>query len=115
MELHREGGIAKKGARYQANHRALLELMSRYGFLPLLEAEMEPPIITAFCYPSEPFDFERFYQVMKQGGFVLYPRKISRQPTFRIDTIGDVQPADIQKMDQSLKVWEGGHAFSTLC
>jgi aspartate aminotransferase-like enzyme len=48
--------------------------------------------------PDARFDFQHFYQFVKQRGFVLYPGKISEADTFRIGNIGEVYPADIQRL-----------------
>jgi 2-aminoethylphosphonate-pyruvate transaminase len=95
LELHEEGGIAARNARYEANHRLLVEGMTRLGYKPLLPAEYRSPVITSFLYPDPAFCFEAFYRKLKQKGFIIYPGKISQADTFRIGTIGDISVRDI--------------------
>lgn len=97
-ELHEEGGVEARHARYCENHRLLVEGMRKLGYQTLLPDEEQSPIITSFYYPTTDFDFQGFYQQLKQRGFVIYPGKISQAPTFRIGNIGDVHPADIERL-----------------
>ena len=107
-ELDAEGGVVAREARYRMNQQLLVNGMVDLGFTPLLVTQMQSPIITSFLYPDaglleteQPdagFDFQRFYQFVKQRGFVLYPGKISEAETFRIGNIGEVYPKDIQRL-----------------
>jgi 2-aminoethylphosphonate-pyruvate transaminase len=102
-ELHEEGGIAARHARYRMNHKVLTEGMARLGYTPLLPAEKQSPIITSFLYPNQSFRFESFYSQLKQAGFVIYPGKISQADTFRIGTIGDVREHDFKALIQAIE------------
>lgn len=97
-ELKDEGGIAARHARYQENHRTLVEGMRSLGYKTLLPDEWQSPIITSFYYPTADFDFGSFYQALKAKGFVIYPGKISQADTFRIGNIGDVHPDDFRRL-----------------
>ena len=72
--------------------------MESLGFKVLIDEKYQSPIITSFIYPSDDFDFNQFYQELKQDGFVIYPGKISQVPTFRIGNIGEVYPDDITRL-----------------
>ena len=98
VELEEEGGIAARHARYSANHRTLVRGMQRLGFRPLLPEELRSPVITSFLYPRADFDFPGLYRRLKERGFVIYPGKISQADTFRVGTIGDVHPADFERL-----------------
>jgi 2-aminoethylphosphonate-pyruvate transaminase len=96
VELHAEGGVAARHARYVENHRRLVVGMEGLGFQPLLAAEHRSPIITSFVYPNDSrFAFLPFYEALKKRRFVIYPGKVSQAETFRIGTIGHVFPDDI--------------------
>lgn len=97
-ELQEEGGVAARYARYCENHRTLVDGMRRLGYETLLPDEAQSPVITSFYYPAADFDFNGFYQQLKQRGFVIYPGKISQADTFRIGNIGDVHKADIERL-----------------
>ncbi|MCL1847400.1 MAG: 2-aminoethylphosphonate--pyruvate transaminase [Coriobacteriia bacterium] len=97
-ELEAEGGVSGRHARYCQNRQTLVDGMRALGFETLLEDSLLSPIITSFLYPSADFDFGTFYQKIKQQGFVLYPGKISAADTFRIGNIGEVYPADIERL-----------------
>jgi 2-aminoethylphosphonate-pyruvate transaminase len=98
-ELAAEGGVAARHARYTENHRILVEGMQRLEFQPLLPAQWQSPIITAFLYPRwENWQFNRFYENLKARGFVIYPGKVTARETFRIGNIGDVHAEDVQHL-----------------
>ena len=101
-ELEDEGGVQARHDRYRENHAALVEGMRRSGFRTLLPDELQSPIITSFLYPEEDFDFQKFYEALKERGFVIYPGKISEAPTFRIGNIGDVFPDDFRRLAEAV-------------
>ena len=101
-ELEDEGGVEARHDRYRENHAALVEGMRRSGFRTLLPDELQSPIITSFLYPEEDFDFQKFYEALKERGFVIYPGKISEAPTFRIGNIGDVFPDDFRRLAEAV-------------
>jgi 2-aminoethylphosphonate-pyruvate transaminase len=98
-ELDDEGGIVARGARYQRNHRVLVEGMARLGFRPYLRPAVQSYIITSFYFPDHPaFSFDAFYRKLSDKGFIIYPGKISRADTFRIGSIGRLFEADIRSL-----------------
>lgn len=97
-ELHEEGGVEARFARYSQNHQVLVDGMRKLGFRTLLSDSDQSPVITSFYYPSAKFDFKDFYLQLKNRGFVIYPGKISQADTFRIGNIGDVFPADFERL-----------------
>jgi 2-aminoethylphosphonate-pyruvate transaminase len=97
-DLEQEGGIEARHRRYRENNAILYDGMQRLGFTPLLPREVQSPIITSFTYPSADFDFQGFYESLKQKGFVIYPGKISDADTFRIGNIGAVNPGDMERL-----------------
>jgi 2-aminoethylphosphonate-pyruvate transaminase len=103
-ELEVEGGVAARFERYRDNQRALVEGMTRLGFVPLLPEGLQSPIITAFLSPDSPgYDFRRFYEHLKQRGFVIYPGKVTDRETFRIGNIGDVDAEDIRRLTSAVE------------
>jgi len=90
LRLHTaEGGVAARGARYAANRDALVSGMRAAGFETLLpDAWLSPIIVTFFC-PGDPnFHFGRFYALMKEKGFIIYPGKLTVVESFRVGCIG---------------------------
>jgi len=102
-ELELEGGITSRSARYRCNHQILLKGMAELGFRPYLAPEIQSYIITAFEHPSvRHFSFPRFYRMLSEKGFIIYPGKLTRVDTFRIGTIGRLFPADLQQLVQAV-------------
>ncbi|MBR9986619.1 MAG: 2-aminoethylphosphonate--pyruvate transaminase [Desulfosarcina sp.] len=99
LELEAEGGVAARHSRYCENHRILVEGMQRLGFQPLLSAERQSPIITAFLSPTHAaWSFDAFYSALKSRRFVIYPGKVTDHDTFRIGNIGDVHAEDMHRL-----------------
>ncbi|WP_420174748.1 2-aminoethylphosphonate--pyruvate transaminase [Luteococcus sp. OSA5] len=97
-ELAEEGGVEARHDRLARNQVTLVEGLAALGLHPVVERRFQSPVITAFRYPEGPFDFAALYQGLKREGFVIYPGKVSQLVTFRVGTIGDVQPADIDRL-----------------
>ena len=88
-----EGGVAGRGQRYRENARILIEGMRVLGFHTLLPDALQAPIIVTFHMPSDPqFVFQRFYDGLKDRGYVIYPGKLTVAPSFRIGCIGRLHP-----------------------
>ena len=103
-EHERQGGVGVRGARYARNARALIKGMREMGFATLLADGEAGPIIQTFLAPRDPnFDFERLYQGLKVRGFVIYPGGLSRQPSFRIGTMGQIDEQVIHNLLQAIR------------
>ncbi|WP_211747725.1 2-aminoethylphosphonate--pyruvate transaminase [Paenibacillus sp. Marseille-Q4541] len=97
-ELEDEGSVEARYHRYQCNQQILVQGMQEAGFEVLLPEEWHSPIITSFKYPNQTFSFSDFYTRLKKQGFVLYPGKLTSEPTFRIGSIGDVHSEDMKRL-----------------
>lgn len=97
-ELHDEGGVRARGARYARNQRCLVQAMRAVGFQTFLPAEVQGPIITTFRQPPPPFVFETFYQRLHDRGCVIYPGKLTVADTFRVGSIGQLFPRDMEAL-----------------
>ncbi len=92
-EFRAEGGQPGRGARYAANGRVLVEGMRALGFRTLLPDALQAPIIVTFHMPRDPrFVFQRFYDALKDRGYVIYPGKLTVAESFRIGCIGRLYP-----------------------
>jgi 2-aminoethylphosphonate-pyruvate transaminase len=95
-EFFAEGGVAGRGGRYAENARVLIEGMRALGFTTLLEPVLQAPIIVTFHMPRHPaFMFQRFYDALKERGYVIYPGKLTVADSFRIGCIGRLYPKDM--------------------
>jgi len=98
-QLEAEGGPPARLARYQANFDVLFAGMSRLGFHLYLDPALQAPIIATFRLPGDrPFAFEPFYQALSDRGFIIYPGKLTREPSFRIGCIGAVDSEDMRRL-----------------
>jgi 2-aminoethylphosphonate-pyruvate transaminase len=99
LELEMEGGIAARAARYRQNHDILLTGMTRLGFEPYLPPDQQGYIITSFRSPTHPrYDFETFYRLLNDRGYVIYPGKVSDADCFRIGHIGRILESDVRDL-----------------
>lgn len=84
-----EGGVAGRGGRYRNNCRILVDGMRRLGFETLLPEKLQAPIIVTFHMPADPnFQFQVFYDKLRERNFVIYPGKLTVADSFRIGCIG---------------------------
>ena len=99
LELEQEGGVEARAARYRHNRDLLVEGMRHLGFTAYVPVTLQGHIITSFLYPDDPtFDFERFYTLLNERGFVIYPGKVSTADCFRIGNIGRLFDSDIRAL-----------------
>lgn len=88
-EFREEGGQPGRGRRYAENCRILVEGMRALGFKTLLPDVLQAPIIVTFHMPGDAkFVFQRFYDELKERGYVIYPGKLTVADSFRIGCIG---------------------------
>lgn len=86
-----EGGVTARGARYARNRDVMVTGMRELGFETLLKDRWLSPIIVTFFCPAHPnFAFDRFYDLMKDKGFIIYPGKLTVVESFRIGCIGQM-------------------------
>jgi len=90
LKMHEaEGGVAGRGARYTKNRDVMVSGMRKLGFETLLSDRwLSPIIVTFFCPAHENFVFSRFYDLMKDKGFIIYPGKLTVVDSFRVGCIG---------------------------
>jgi 2-aminoethylphosphonate-pyruvate transaminase len=115
-----EGGVAGRGKRYRDNARVLIDGMRAMGFRTLLPEKLQAPIIVTFHMPSDPrFVFQRFYDGLKDRGYVIYPGKLTVADSFRMGCIGRLYPADmkgalaaVREVLDEMRVSNGGPALA---
>jgi 2-aminoethylphosphonate-pyruvate transaminase len=97
LEHRAEGGRAGRLARYAGNCRILVDGMRALGFETLLPDALQAPIIVTFRMPADPkFVFQRFYDGLKDRGYVIYPGKLTVADSFRIGCIGRLGPEQMR-------------------
>jgi 2-aminoethylphosphonate-pyruvate transaminase len=90
------GAQAGRLARYQQLCDHLLQGLAALGLRSFLPAEIQAPIIVTVYAPAHAnWQFQRFYELVKQRGYILYPGKLTEVETFRIGCIGAIQTADL--------------------
>ncbi|MCR9237584.1 MAG: 2-aminoethylphosphonate--pyruvate transaminase [Alphaproteobacteria bacterium] len=100
LRLHKEeGGVAGRGQRYTENRDVLVKGMRDIGFETLLTEPWLSPIIVTFFNPDHAsFEFQKFYDAMKQRGFIIYPGKLTVVDSFRIGCIGHMDGVIMQQV-----------------
>ncbi|ORC89462.1 putative 2-aminoethylphosphonate:pyruvateaminotransferase- likeprotein,putative [Trypanosoma theileri] len=93
-----EGGVLARAKRYkEMNTYIVKRITEEYGFELFLDYTKPSYgyIITAFKSPQvSNWNFTKFYDGLKEEGFVIYPGKASFADTFRIGTLGDIHMPD---------------------
>jgi 2-aminoethylphosphonate-pyruvate transaminase len=115
-----EGGVAGRGKRYRENAKVLIDGMRAMGFRTLLGEKLQAPIIVTFHMPTDPkFVFQRFYDGLKDRGYVIYPGKLTVADSFRIGCIGRLYPenmkgalAAVREVLDEMRVSNGGPAMA---
>jgi len=101
-----EGGTAGRRARYVENQQILIVGLRAMGFRTLLPDAQMSPIIVTFLEPADPrYDFEAFYDGLRDAGFAIYPGKLTERATFRVGCIGQVFPDDMRAFVEAVRQW----------
>jgi len=104
MQHEEEGGVAGRFKRYDGNRRILISGMRELGFETLLEDRWISPIITTFFCPTDPnFEFTRFYEEIKERGYIIYPGKLTVVGSFRIGCIGNLNADNMRGVLAAIK------------
>ncbi len=86
-----EGGPEGRAERYSNNCRSLVDGMREMGFETLLPDHLQAPIIVTFRMPTDlNFDFQTFYDGLKDKDYVIYPGKLTVTDSFRVGCIGQL-------------------------
>jgi 2-aminoethylphosphonate-pyruvate transaminase len=98
QQFRAEGGVAGRGARYRKNCETLMNGMEKLGFVSFLPRAVQAPIITTWHAPADPnYNFNVFYDRVRERGFTLYPGKLTQVETFRVGCIGAIGAAEMQQ------------------
>ena len=105
LKMHEaEGGVAGRGARYTKNRDVMVAGMRELGFETLLSDHwLSPIIVTFFCPAHEKFVFNRFYELMKDKGFIIYPGKLTVVESFRVGCIGRMDEHVMRRVVEAAK------------
>ena len=99
-----EGGPPGRLARYEANARVLIDGLAEMGFKMYLDPGLEGAIISTFVCPDDSnFNFDVFYEDLASRGLVIYPGKLTQVECFRIGSIGQLYPKDMEEMVGAIK------------
>lgn len=105
LKMHEaEGGVAARGARYARNRDVMVAGMREMGFETLLSDRwLSPIIVTFFCPADKRFEFSRFYQLMKEKGFIIYPGKLTVVDSFRVGCIGRIDEHVMRRVTEAAR------------
>ncbi len=96
LEEYFAEGERARFARYAACHGRLVAGLEALGFVPLVPPPWRSGLLTALHEPTDPaWSFDALHDWLYARGVTIYPGKIAATRTFRVATIGDLQPADI--------------------
>lgn len=104
-EFENEGGVGGRGKRYRENGSILVNGMRKLGFRPLLADEIQAPIIYTFAMPTDDrFNFDFFYEQLRQQGYVIYPGKLTVAESFRVGCIGHLDKTHMSGVLTAIKI-----------
>ena len=96
-QFQAQGGVAGRGARYRSNCEILIKGMEKLGFVSFLPRAIQAPIITTWHAPDDPhYNFNTFYDKVRERGFTLYPGKLTEVETFRVGCIGAIGETEMK-------------------
>ena len=110
VELDAEGGIKARHERYAKCNAQLRAGMEALGFKAYIAPDDQGPIITTFFYPEGfKVNFHEMHAFLKENGYVIYPGKLTEAETFRLGNIGEIYPADIERIIELFRIYKEQH------
>ena len=79
--------------------------MLKLGFKLLLYVNLHGYFITSFLYPTNNFNFNNFYNFLKNKGLIIYPGKTTNIESFRIGNIGQLFENDILYLLKNIDIF----------
>lgn len=110
-ELIEFGGIIKRHQHYEKLRLMINQVMKEVGFQTLVAPSMQAPIITTYLIPKG-FNFQAFYDELKNEGYLLYSGKLPQYDAFRIGNIGDITIEEIEKLLCLIKNYRKDHDYA---
>ena len=100
LRLHAaEGGAPARLARYRRRYEVLRSGMTRLGYALYLDPALQAPIIATFRPRDDgAFDFAGLHAYLSQRGLIIYPGKLTAEPSFRIGCIGALEDRDFEEL-----------------
>ncbi|HEX5079696.1 MAG TPA: 2-aminoethylphosphonate--pyruvate transaminase [Geminicoccaceae bacterium] len=99
LRRHAEEGREARLARVGANWRTLVDGMRALGFATVLRDEVAAPVIATFHAPADPrWDRERFFELMRARGFVIFRGSLTPFPSLRIGCMGAFDQATMRQV-----------------
>ena len=112
-QLDAEGGVTARHARYRRNCDILIQGMRARGFTSYIEPALQAPVIVTFRIPRGPwFDFQHFYEFLHARDVVIYPGKLTQEPSFRIGCIGAIGPDDMRRALAEVDAYLDAHGVA---
>jgi 2-aminoethylphosphonate-pyruvate transaminase len=109
-QLQTEGGIAVRHARYRRNCDVLVQGMRARGFTTYIESDLQAPVIVTFRIPAgDWFHFQTFYDFLHARDIVIYPGKLTHEPSFRIGCIGAIGADDMMRALAAIDAFLAAH------
>lgn len=104
-QFQEEGGLAARGERYRNNCKTLIAGMRSLGLETYLPDSVQAPIIVTFHSPKNAgYEFSKFYQGVRDRGFIIYPGKLTKVDTFRVGCIGAIDAHHIIRAVKAIEL-----------
>ena len=97
-------GETKKNERHMKVMEAIHKGEDELGLKELLEREVQSGLVSCIRYPDdENFNFDKMHDYCYERGFTIYPGKIEKKGTFRLCSLGAINPEDINNFWKTFK------------
>ena len=93
------------GFRLESCKADLLAGLAEIGVKPIVAKENQSYVIATFGLGN--LDFSKLYAALKAKGFIIYPGKLTDEPTFRLGNIGDLYPSDMSNLVEAIRELSG--------
>ncbi len=93
-----------RGARYARNAKVLVKGMREWVSRPCSTTTRPGRSSRPFSRRATPISISRrFYEALRQRGFAIYPGKLTKRPSFRIGTIGQIDETVMRSVLKAIR------------
>lgn len=102
-ELAEQGGREARAEQYRARMARVRQTLLELGVRPLLPEGQSSCVLNGFHLPSG-LSYDPLHDGLKARGFIIYAGQSAlAQQIFRISTMGDISPADMDRLCAALR------------
>jgi len=102
-EFIEQGGVTARFEKYNKFNKKIKEELREYGLKEYLDPDVQGNILTSYYFPNDNFDYNKYCDDLSKVNIHIYPSSLTKENTFRIGNIGDINENELSYIIYYLK------------